>query len=290
VPRLDPRDRPGRTDSRATAPDPVFLATAVEIVLKAGAIQMAGRASGFRVDKKGSIDLVTEVDVECERMCRTALAERFPDHDVLAEELESGPAQRPPSRYRWVFDPLDGTTNYAHGLPIFCASLALEIDGRGEVAAIFDPTRQELFTAERGEGAFLNGTRLAVSRTSTLIDSLLVTGFPYDVHEQNAALVGLFGAFLKQARAVRRLGSAALDLCYVAAGRFDGFWEQRLKPWDVAAGGLIVAEAGGRITGMDGSAFDVSAAHLVASNGHVHPAMMDVIREFRTRRTRKRTR
>ena len=265
-------------------PDPLFLATATEIVLRAGEIQLARRESGFRIDKKGTIDLVTEVDLECERMCRAVVAERFPDHDVLAEELSSGPAERARSRHRWVFDPLDGTTNYAHGLPIFCASLALEVDGTAQVGAIFDPTRQELFTAERGVGAFLNGARLSVSSTTTLLDSLLVTGFPYDVHTQTGDLVGLFGAFLGQARAVRRLGSAALDLCYVAAGRFDAFWEQHLKPWDVAAGALIVQEAGGLVTGMDGAPFDPASAHLVASNGHIHQPMLDVIREFRARR------
>lgn len=268
-----------------SAPDPTYLAAAVEIVLRAGAIQLARRESGFRIDKKGTIDLVTEVDLECERMCRAVIAERFPGHDVLAEELSSGPGERARSSHRWVFDPLDGTTNYAHGLPIFCASLALEIDGRAEVGAIYDPTRKELFTAERGVGAFLNGERLAVSSAATLLDSLLVTGFPYDVHKQAADLVGLFGAFLGRARAVRRLGSAALDLCYVAAGRFDAFWEQHLKPWDVAAGALIVREAGGRVTGMDGTPFDPAAAHLVASNGHVHEAMLEVIREFRAGRS-----
>ena len=270
-------------------PDPVFLATAAEIVLRAGDIQLSRRESGFRVDKKGTIDLVTEVDLECERMCRAVIAERFPTHDVLAEELSIGPAERPSSSHRWVFDPIDGTTNYAHGLPIFCSSLALEIDGRAEAAAIYDPTRRELFTAERGEGAYLNGTRLRVSATSELIDALLVTGFPYDVHQQTSDLVGLFGAFLGQARAVRRLGSAALDLCYVAAGRFDAFWEQHLKPWDVAAGALMVTEAGGRITGMDGSPFDVAAAHLVASNAQVHDALLNVIRTFRAERARQRT-
>jgi myo-inositol-1(or 4)-monophosphatase len=224
--------------------DPVFLATATEIVLRAGEIQLAGQASGFRVDKKGTIDLVTEIDLECERMCRAVLAERFPDHDILAEEFGGAPAGQARSRYRWVFDPLDGTTNYAHGLPIYCASLGLEIDGRREVGAVYDPTRKELFTAERGEGAYLNGQRLAVSETSTLLDSLLVTGFPYDMHKQSGGeLVDLFGTFLSRARAVRRLGSAALDLCYVAAGRFEGFWEQHLKAWDVAAGALIVEEA-----------------------------------------------
>jgi myo-inositol-1(or 4)-monophosphatase len=269
--------------------DPVFLATAVEIVVRAGAMQLERRKSGFRVAKKGEIDLVTEVDLECERMCREVIAERFPDHDVLAEEFGAGSTSRPPARWRWVFDPLDGTTNYAHGLPIFCASLGLEIDGRAEVGAIYDPTRHELFTAERGHGAYVNGRPLTVSATSRLIDALLVTGFPYDVHQRTGDLVALFGAFLGSARAVRRLGSAALDLCYVAAGRFDGFWEQYLKPWDVAAGALIVTEAGGRITGMDGSPFDPGASHLLASNGHVHDAMLTVIRELRDMRARKRT-
>jgi myo-inositol-1(or 4)-monophosphatase len=264
-------------------PDPVFLATAVEIVLQAGAIQLARRASGFHVDKKGTIDLVTEVDLECERMCRAVLAERFPDHDILAEEMSRDPGQPSASRYRWVYDPLDGTTNYAHGLPIFCSSLALQIDGRTVVGAVYDPTRAELFTAERGAGAFLNGQRLHVSAAGELIDSLLVTGFPYDVHKQTADLVTMFAAFLGRARAVRRLGSAALDLCYVAAGRFDGYWEQHLWPWDVAAGALVVTEAGGIVTGMDGSEFDPGSAHLVASNGRVHGPMLNVISEVRQR-------
>jgi myo-inositol-1(or 4)-monophosphatase len=243
---------------------------------------MARRASGFRVDKKGEIDLVTEVDLECERMCRDVLAERCPDHDILAEELGATTTATAPSRFRWVFDPLDGTTNYAHGLPIFCSSLALEIDGRAEVGAIYDPTRRELFTAERGQGARLNGALLRVSATADLIDALLVTGFPYYVHQQSGDLVALFGEFLGRARAVRRLGSAALDLCYVAAGRLDGFWEQHLKPWDVSAGALMLEEASGRITGMDGTPFSAAAGHLVASNAHLHDQMLAVIEGFRS--------
>ena len=269
-------------------PDPAFLATAIDIVTRAGAIQLERRESGFRVSKKGEIDLVTEVDFECERLCRQVVAERFPDHDVLAEEFGAGGSSGRPSRWRWVFDPLDGTTNYAHGLPIFCSSLGLEIDGRTEVGAVYDPTRRELFTAQRGEGAYLNGNRLTVSVTPRLIDGLLVTGFPYDVHQHGGDLVELFGAFLGRARAVRRLGSAALDLCYVAAGRFEAFWEQQLKPWDVSAGALIVTEAGGRVTGMDGSPFDPAAAHLIASNGPLHDEMLTVIREFRATRTQAR--
>lgn len=271
-------------------PDPIYLAAAVEIVLRAGDIQRAGQESGFRVDKKGRIDLVTEVDLACEKMCRETLAERFPEHDILAEEFGGAPPGGVRSRFRWVFDPLDGTTNYAHGLPIYCSSLALEIDGRAEVAAIYDPTRKELFTGERGEGAYLNGRALRVSQTETLIDSLLVTGFPYTVHEQNGDLVELFGLFLGRARAVRRLGSAALDLCYVAAGRFEAFWEQHLKPWDVAAGALIVEEAGGRVTGMDNGPFDPAAAHLIASNGQVHGEVVDTIAAFRAQRSKKQMR
>jgi myo-inositol-1(or 4)-monophosphatase len=272
-------------------PDPVFLATAVEIVVRAGEIHLARRDSGFEVSKKGEIDLVTEVDFECERMCRSVIGERFPDHDIhiLGEEFGGAAPDAPRSRYRWVFDPLDGTVNYAHGLPIFCASLGLEIDGRSEVGAVYDPTRRELFTAERGDGAYLNGRALAVSPAADLPEALLVTGFPYDVRTQAADLVELFGAFLGRARAVRRLGSAALDLCYVAAGRFEGFWEQRLKPWDVAAGALIVEEAGGRVTGMDGSPFDPAAAHLVASNGRVHEQMLTVIHAVHARRARNGT-
>jgi myo-inositol-1(or 4)-monophosphatase len=270
-------------------PDPLWLATAAEIVLRAGDIQRVRRESGFQVAKKGEIDLVTEVDLECEQMCRAVIAERFPDHDVLAEEQGSGASGSRGARHRWIFDPLDGTTNYAHGLPIFCSSLGLEVDGQVVVGAIYDPTRRELFTAERGQGAYLNGAALRVSATATLLDALLVTGFPYDVHKQSRDLVELFGAFLGRARAVRRLGSAALDLCYVAAGRFEAFWEQHLYPWDVAAGALIVEEAGGRVTGMDGAPFDPAAAHLVASNGRVHGEVLAVIQEFRSSRSRKGT-
>ncbi len=205
-------EAPGRVERRhaVTGPDPRFLATAIEVVIDAGALQLARFGSALQIDKKGAIDLVTEVDVEVERAVRALIAERFPDHDILAEELGGGERGR---SHRWVFDPLDGTTNFAHGLPIFCASLALEIDGEAVVGAVFDPNRQELFTAERGVGAWLNGAPLRVSRTATLIDAVLVTGFPYDVHRTLDDVIGLFAAFVGEARAVRRLGSAAIDLC-----------------------------------------------------------------------------
>jgi myo-inositol-1(or 4)-monophosphatase len=249
-------------------------------------MQMARLGSGIRIDKKGVIDLVTEVDVAVERMLRTLVAARFPDHGVLAEELgETGQG----SRYRWVFDPLDGTTNYAHGLPIFCASLALEIDGRVEVGAVYDPNRRELFTAERSVGAWLNGQPLRTSRATSLLEALLVTGFPYDVRETLDEVVGLFAAFVARARAVRRLGSAALDLCWVAAGRMDGFWEERLHPWDTMAGALIVQEAGGHVSSLDGSAWLPAHGQILASNGRIHDEMLALVRDFRASRTSPRT-
>lgn len=261
----------------------MYLATAIEAVLRAGDVQMARFGRDMRIDKKGAIDLVTEVDLEVERGFRAMIADRFPDHVVLGEEFEAHGDRESRAPCVWLFDPVDGTTNYAHGLPIFCSSLALEIDGELAVGAVYDPTRRELFTAERGGGAWLNGEPLLVSKADALIDSLLVTGFPYTVQHDPAELAGLFAEFLTRARAVRRLGSAALDLCYVASGRFEGFWEQQLQPWDVAAGALIVFEAGGRLTTTGGGPFTARSGSVIASNGRIHDQMLETIASFRRR-------
>jgi myo-inositol-1(or 4)-monophosphatase len=258
----------------------LFLTTAIEAVVRAGDMQIARfGSSSLQIDKKGTIDLVTEVDVAIEKMFRALVGGRFPQHAILAEEF--GGAASAPAGPCWIFDPLDGTTNFAHGLPIFCSTVALEIDGVAEVAAVYDPNRRELFTAERGRGAWMNGRPLHVSATRRLVDAMLVTGFPYDVHTRVEEIVGLFGEFVGVARAVRRLGSAAIDLCYVAAGRMDGFWEADLKPWDIGGGALIAAEAGGRVTMLDGAPFTSRGGSVLAANAELHGAMLDVIKRRR---------
>jgi myo-inositol-1(or 4)-monophosphatase len=260
----------------ADALDPRFLATAVQVVIKAGAMQLAG-INSLHIEKKGAIDLVTQIDREVETMFRALIGERFPGHEVLAEEFATRGDRQRAAEYTWVFDPVDGTTNYAHGLPIFCSAVSLERHGHPIVAAIYDPSRKELFTAEKGSGAWLNGAPMRVSSAQALIDSLLCTGFPYTVHAEAESLIALFAAFIGKARAVRRLGSAAIDLAYVACGRFDGFWEVRLNPWDISAGALLIEEAGGTVTLMEGEPFESRRGEIVASNGRIHRQMLDVI-------------
>lgn len=271
---MSPDEQPaarGAADAPSASDD---LALAVEAVTRAGELQLARLAAGVSVSEKGPADIVTDVDLAVERMFRALVAERRAGDGVLGEELAETRAGAGLAR-RWLFDPVDGTANYAHGIPFFCASLALEVDGRLEIAAVYDPVRRELFTAACGRGARLNGAPLAVSRTARLAEAMLGTGFPHGAAARVPAMEELLGDLAVRARAVRRLGSAALDLCYVAAGRMDGFWDRGLKPWDTAAGALMVAEAGGRVTAMDGAPFSCHAGDVLASNGIVHPQLLE---------------
>ncbi len=227
-----------------------------------------------RIEHKGKLDLVTDVDHRSEDAIVEYLRSECPEHGILTEEQAEIAAR---SGSRWIMDPLDGTTNYAHGYPFFCVSLAFEHNGAVIWGGVYDPLRDELFSARQNAGAWLNDCPLAVSRAGDLESAFLCTGFPYDVHDCDDDNTANFLRFLKKARAVRRDGSAALDLCYVACGRFDGFWEMKLKPWDIAAGWLMVREAGGRVSGFDGTAFHPFRHDIVASNSVIHDSMLELL-------------
>ena len=258
-----------------------YLSTAVEIAREAGALlaQLAQRP--HEITYKRPSDLVTEADRRSEALIVERLRGRFPRHAIVSEE---GGGQKTSSDYCWYVDPLDGTTNFAHGFPIFCVTLALAY--RDEVAAgvVYDPTRDELFTAERGAGAYLNQQRIQVSKHAKLSECLVATGFPPFArnHEMN---IEFYFRFTKLTHGVRRAGSAALDLCSVAAGRFDGFWELKLNPWDKAAGSLLVVEAGGRVTDLNGGPFRLLDDAIFASNGLVHDEMRNVFSDYGAPRT-----
>ena len=246
---------------------------AVAAARAAGTVLLEEFGNERHIEYKGIIDLVTDADRRSEQTVVSMLRGRFPDHQILAEEGTGGGTS---SRYRWIIDPLDGTTNYAHRYPHFAVSIGLERDGEMVVGAVYDPVRDELFTAQAGSGAHLNGRRLRISQSDELLRSLLCTGFPYD-HSFLEASLRRWEQFVREAQAVRRDGSAALDICYVAAGRFDGFWEDHLFPWDMAAATLIVREAGGTATDYRGLPTNVYQGELVASNGRLHEAMLTSI-------------
>jgi myo-inositol-1(or 4)-monophosphatase len=253
---------------KSSGPQP--LAVLVEAALAGGAVLESFFGSDFRISYKGALNLVTEADLASEKEVVAILRRRFPGAAILAEEAGEELGQ---SDVRFIIDPLDGTTNFAHGYPVFAVSIACEEGSEVTAGVVFDPLREELFTAARGRGAFLNGRRLSVSSTSKLHEALLCTGFPYDLKEDLTANLRLFSRFMGASRAIRRDGSAALDLCYVAAGRFDGFWEEKLGPWDTAAGALIVEEAGGRVSHLDGGPFHYRSGAVVASNSILHEQM-----------------
>jgi myo-inositol-1(or 4)-monophosphatase len=245
------------------------LETALSAAKRASEVLRTGFGAEHAITYKGEVDLVTEVDKEAERLIREELLGTFPTHGMLAEE---GGELAGEGDARWIVDPLDGTTNFAHGLPIFCVSVALERADEVVLGVVHDPMGEETFVAERGRGAILNGRSISVSDTDEPIRALMATDFPYDRAEMPETLE-LFGRFSALSRGMRRLGAAALDLCYVAAGRLDGYYMRGVRPWDLAAGSLIVREAGGKLTDYRGDALTLDGGEIVASNGRLHSAM-----------------
>ena len=261
--------------------DPRVLRDAAIVIARAaGALLREGYGRLHVPGRKGRIDLVTEYDTRSEALVLGEIAARFPGHAVLAEESGAHAGESGGSRVRWIVDPLDGTTNFAHNYPFFCVSIGIEVDGALAAAVVVDPVRDETFAAAAGDGATLNGVPVRVSAIDQLDDALLVTGFPYDVREHPERHLEPFRAFLTRAQGIRRDGSAALNLCYVAMGRFDGFWERGLAPWDAAAGVLIIREAGGRVTRWDGAPIDLAGREFLASNGALHDPMRAVLAPF----------
>jgi myo-inositol-1(or 4)-monophosphatase len=248
----------------------------IKAAYEAGKLLMDKFESGIRVEFKGKNDLVTEADRQAEALVVKLIRQRYPDHDFLAEEGDYGVSG---SDHRWIIDPLDGTTNYAHGFPWFAVSIALEIKGRLELGVVYNPYVGDFYIAERGCGAFLNERRLHVSTIATLERSLLATGFAYDHKKCKANNYDYFTRFQKDAQACRRPGAASLDLASVAAGRFDGFWELKLKPWDLAAGILLIEEAGGLVSDFDGLPMTLETQECMASNRLIHKEMQEILQQ-----------
>ncbi len=253
---------------------------AIDAACAAGRLLMAELPRPRRIAYKGTpTNLVTEMDARAEELIVDRLLAAFPDDGILAEERG---AQAGRSGRRWIIDPLDGTTNYAHGLPVYAVSIGLVVERRVELGVVYDPSRDELYVGERGHGATVNDRSLAVSATATLDRSLLATGFPSNIRETRDTNLREYAAFALRCRGVRRMGSATLDLAWLAAGRFDAFWELSLGPWDVAASSLFIEEAGGRITDLTGGPLDLDAPAVVASNGRIHEAVLAVLAEVRS--------
>ena len=260
-------------------PEP-FREVAETAARRAGALLRAHAGAARAVTTKSSpINLVTEIDRQAEALIEDTIRARFPHHALLGEE--GGMRGAGSATHRWIIDPIDGTTNFVHGLPLFSVSIGLEVDGRVQTGVVYDPSRDECFVAERGGGAYLGTRRLAVSGTASLGSSLLATGFPYDVRDTPENNLAEYAAFTRQNRSVRELGSAAITLAWVAAGRLDGYWELVLGPWDVAAGWLLVEEAGGRVTDLTGGPLNLGSPAVVASNGHIHADMLATLRAVR---------
>jgi myo-inositol-1(or 4)-monophosphatase len=265
-----------------------FKKIAIQAALKGGEILSRHRGKVKKIGYKSEVNLVTDVDRISEEAILRIIRSNFPDHALLTEESKEFIPENEKSKsiYEWIIDPLDGTTNYAHGLPIYCVSIALEENGKIILGVVYNPNLDELFVAERGKGAFLSKgwgsakrkRKISVSQTAELLQSLLATGFPYDIRTSEINNLDHFSNFYKKAQAVRRGGSAVLDLCYLAMGRFDGFWELKLSPWDMAAGSLMVEEAGGKVTDFLGGPFNIYLKEILATNGKIHQQMIEVLR------------
>jgi len=253
-----------------------LLNDAVRISRLTGKLLKDHLLTDFSVEHKGEVDLVTEMDRSAQDLIQQEILLKYPDHGILAEEDLDIPGSE---EFLWIVDPLDGTTNYAHRFPIFSVSIAVAYKKETLCGVVYNPVSEEMFTAIRGEGANLNTLPINVSETSRLDDSLLGTGFPYNIRESTQTNLDHFGKFALRTQGIRRCGSAALDLCFVACGRLDGFWELNLKPWDIAAGTLIVREAGGVITDFEGNELLLDGSRILASNGHIHSRMMEVLAE-----------
>ncbi|HWP23311.1 MAG TPA: inositol monophosphatase family protein [Candidatus Binatia bacterium] len=256
-----------------------FLNTAWEAANAAGEIIRSNWNRPRSIDYKGAIDLVTSIDTECERTIVETIRRNHPGHAILAEEETR--LTGPKDEYRWIVDPLDGTTNFAHGYPQVSVSIALQHGEQTIIGLVYDPLRRECFRAIKDQGATLNGAPIRVSQVNELDKALLATGFPYDRREHADHYLEFFKAFLIRCQGIRRAGSAALDLCYLACGRIDGFWELKLKPWDTAAGALIVAEAGGKFSDFSGKPFSIHGEQTLASNGLIHDEMLGVVRTIK---------
>jgi myo-inositol-1(or 4)-monophosphatase len=254
-----------------------FLQVAVAAAREAGHLQRVRFGKGTQVEYKGEINPVTEVDKLSEKAIVRILLKSFPDHDVLTEET---PFAGKGSPFKWIVDPLDGTTNYIREYPSFAVSIGLEVEGAMQVGVAYQPLLDELFCAEKGKGATLNGKKIHVSKVDLLDRSFLCTGFPYVIREDPDLCLSYFREFIIRSFALRRPGSAVVDLCYLAAGRFDGFWEMKLQAWDVGAGSLIVTEAGGKVTDFQGHPFSIYSGEILASNGVIHDEMLQVMEKI----------
>jgi myo-inositol-1(or 4)-monophosphatase len=257
--------------------DDRYLRLAMAAAREAGRIQMIHFGHSHSVEYKEEFNPVTEIDRLCEGAIVKMISDAFPDHDILAEE---SPFAGKGSSWKWIIDPIDGTTNYLHGFPCFSVSIGLEVEGEIKLGVVYVPPLDELFHTEKGKGTFLNGERVVVSRIDRLDRSLICTGFPYDVRENADFYLRYFGHFITRSFAIRRPGSAAIDLSYLAAGRFDGFWEFKLHPWDVAAASLMITEAGGKVTDFRGGPYTIYSKEVLASNGLIHEEMVQAIREI----------